>query len=47
LKLIKAVSSTQIKRAIYINDYLYIIGEEEVIVIDENNWQEVKRLELD
>jgi inhibitor of cysteine peptidase len=34
------------KRALYINDYLYIIGNEEIVVLNETNWQEIKTVEL-
>lgn len=34
------------KRAIYFNDYLYVLGEEEIAVLDENSWVEVKRINL-
>ncbi|HID43276.1 MAG TPA: hypothetical protein EYP30_05785, partial [Archaeoglobaceae archaeon] len=44
LKLENAVSTSAI-RAIYIEDYLYIIGNE-VIVFDENTWEKVNELEL-
>ncbi|MFB6076360.1 MAG: beta-propeller domain-containing protein, partial [Candidatus Aenigmatarchaeota archaeon] len=43
----KVVSTSQAKRAIYIDDYLYILSQEEVVVLDENNWKEVDDLELD
>jgi len=44
LKLQTAVSDTQVKRALYLDDYLYIVGEESISVLDENNWQKVKEL---
>ena len=44
LKLIKAVSVSAL-RAIYIDDYLYVIGDK-VVVLDENTWQEVSEIEL-
>lgn len=46
LKLAKAVSDVQVKRALYINDYLYILSEKGVTVLDEKNWEKVKELEL-
>ncbi len=42
----KAVSHISVKRAIYINDYLYIIGDNKITVLDENNWEKVKELDL-
>ncbi|MFB6089090.1 MAG: beta-propeller domain-containing protein [Candidatus Aenigmatarchaeota archaeon] len=47
IKLERVVSTHQAKRAIYINDYLYILSQEEIVVLDENNWKEVDDLELD
>jgi len=46
LKLVRAVSDISAKRAIYINDYLYIIGDNEIVVLNEINWEEVNNLEL-
>lgn len=46
LKLAKAVSETQVKRALYINDYLYLVEDNKVTVLDENNWEKVRELEL-
>ena len=40
----KAVSGISAQRAIYINDYLYIIGRDKIIVLDETNWQKVGSL---
>ncbi len=46
LSLARAVSDIQAKRAIYINDYLYIIGEDKIVVLNETDWQQVNRLSL-
>jgi len=46
LKLKKSVSEIQARRAVYINDYLYIIGDNKMVVLDENNWEKVKELDL-
>lgn len=45
LKLVKAVKGNVV-RAIYIDDYLYIIGPEEISVYDENSWEKVGELKL-
>jgi len=45
LKLLKAIEIDNPKRAIYIDDYLYIIGEKELVVVDENIWERVNSLE--
>lgn len=46
LELKKAVSGIQAKRALYINDYLYIIGETKLTVLNESDWTEVNELEF-
>lgn len=46
LKLIKAIGDIRAKRAIYLDDYLYIIGEDKIIVLNEINWEEVNELEF-
>jgi uncharacterized secreted protein with C-terminal beta-propeller domain len=46
LELKRAVSEISAKRAIYINDYLYIIGENKVVVLNELNWEKINELEI-
>lgn len=46
LKMVKAVSGIQAKRALYINDYLYIIGDNEIVVLNEKDWERVNELKL-
>lgn len=46
LKLEKAISQNSVKRAIYLNDYLYIIGEDKITVLNELDWQKVNELDL-
>jgi uncharacterized secreted protein with C-terminal beta-propeller domain len=46
LRLEKAVSQTQVKRAVYLDDYLYIISQNQITVLNENNWEKVKELDL-
>lgn len=46
LKMVKAVKSNAV-RAIYIDDYLYVIGPEEIKVYDENSWEKIADLKLD
>lgn len=46
LKLKKAVSGISARRALYINDYLYIISDTEITVLNELDWTEVNKLEL-
>lgn len=46
LKLVKAVSSINARRAIYLNDYLYIIGDDQIVVLNEVDWEEVNSLDF-
>lgn len=46
LKLVKAISNISPRRAIYLDDYLYILADNEVVVLNENTWERVKSLEL-
>jgi len=46
LELKTAVDNPSTKRAVYINDYLYIVGENQIVVMDENSWETVKTLEF-
>jgi uncharacterized secreted protein with C-terminal beta-propeller domain len=40
LTLVKAAQMEQVKRAIFINDFLYVIAENQIKVYDEKNWEE-------
>lgn len=46
LTLVKKVTDIEAKRALFIEDYLYIIGEREIVVFNETTWEEVGRLQL-
>jgi len=46
LELTKAISGISAKRALYINDYLYIIGSNDIIVLNEADWQTVNKIDL-
>ena len=46
LKLVKAIDQTSVRRAIYINDYLYIIGDTKISVLNETDWERVNDLNL-
>jgi uncharacterized secreted protein with C-terminal beta-propeller domain len=46
LEMVKAVSEINPSRALYLDDYLYIISTSKIVVLDENTWQEVKELDL-
>lgn len=46
LSLVKAISQVSAKRAIYIEDYLYIISDNKITVLNENTWEKIKDLEI-
>ncbi len=46
LEMKKAISTTGVRRALYINDYLYIISEDKIIILNENDWQKVQDFSL-
>jgi inhibitor of cysteine peptidase len=45
LKLIKAIEGTGIKRALYINDNLYLVADNKMTVVSETDWKTVDTLE--
>ncbi|MCX2819011.1 beta-propeller domain-containing protein [Haladaptatus sp. F3-133] len=46
LELEKAVNVTDAKRAAYINDYMYVVSDHEVVALDENDWTRTGRVEI-
>ncbi len=42
LNLQRAVTGLQASRALYIDDYLYVLGDAKMVVLNENTWEEVK-----
>lgn len=46
ISLVKAVAGYDVKRALYIDDYFYVLTEDEIVVFNENDWTEVNDLEL-
>ena len=46
LSLTKAISGYQVKRAVFLDDYLYVIAQDRVVVFDERTWEKVKELSL-
>ena len=46
LELKKSIADVYPKRALFIDDYLYIISDNNLIVLDENTWERVKELDL-
>jgi len=46
LKMLKAIAAN-VNRAVYINDYLYVLGAEKMEVYDERSWEKVAELWFD
>ncbi|MCK9578189.1 beta-propeller domain-containing protein [bacterium] len=46
LSLAKTIADYNVKRAIYINDNLYILGDNKITVLNEINWQKIGELDL-
>lgn len=46
LSLKKVVSGYQVVRALYVNDLLYVVANDKVVVLDEKTWETVKELVL-
>ncbi|MBD3238599.1 MAG: hypothetical protein GF332_03100 [Candidatus Moranbacteria bacterium] len=46
LELVLTVDKIQAQRAVYLNDYLYLVGREKILVIDENSWEVIKALDF-
>lgn len=46
LNLATAVKVYDTKRAVYVNDYLYVLGSSEMVVLDENTWERVGEIKL-
>lgn len=46
LGLRRAVSDVRARRAVFIDDYLYVVGDDKIVVLNENDWTEVNKLDL-
>lgn len=46
LTLVKAAQMSQAKRAIYVNDYFYVVGDSQIKVYSEKDWSEAKAFDL-
>jgi uncharacterized secreted protein with C-terminal beta-propeller domain len=46
LEKVTTVDVADPRRAVYVGDYLYVFGSDEVVVVDERNWEEVERVDL-
>ncbi len=47
LSMTKAVSGVRARRGLFINDYFYVIGEDNIVVLDEKNWERLKEFKLE
>lgn len=43
---LKFIEGQAVQRAVYIDDYLYIISNDTIKIIDENNWEQINELDL-
>ena len=46
MTLVASVTDIQAKRALYLDDYLYIVGDSKLVVLNELDWTTVSELEL-
>jgi uncharacterized secreted protein with C-terminal beta-propeller domain len=46
LSLEKAVSNIRARRALFINDYLYVAGDDKIVVLNEIDWTRVNEIDL-
>jgi inhibitor of cysteine peptidase len=46
MELVKAVSDIAALRAVYIDEYMYVIGRDKIVVLDEKTWERVEELSL-
>lgn len=46
LYLIRTINDIQARRAFYLNDYMYILGDNKIVVLNELSWQQVSQLEF-
>jgi inhibitor of cysteine peptidase len=46
LSLKAAVSGYDVRRAVFIDEYFYVVGDEKITVLNENTWKEEKTLSL-
>lgn len=46
LGLEKAISGIRARRALFINDYFYVVGEDKIIILNESDWERVNEVSL-
>jgi inhibitor of cysteine peptidase len=44
LQLARVVSDVQAQRALYLNDYLYVVGRDKLVILNQQDWQSVNQL---
>lgn len=47
LSLAKAVSGISARRAVFLDDYLYVVGDDSVVVLDENDWERINEMDFE
>lgn len=45
LSLKKAVSNIRAKRALFINNYMYVVGDDKIVVLNESDWERINELQ--
>jgi len=46
ISLVRTIEERQVKRALYIDDYLYVVSVGRIVVLDQRDWRTVKELAL-
>ena len=46
IELTKAISNITARRALYINNYFYVVGDNKIVVLNEADWEKVNELDL-
>ncbi|MEM1981817.1 MAG: beta-propeller domain-containing protein, partial [Candidatus Hadarchaeales archaeon] len=46
LEVVRVVENRAVRRAVYLEDYLYVISEENLTVLNERTWETVNEIEL-
>lgn len=46
LEVVREIQDISARRAVFIDNYFYIIGDQEIVVLNSENWDEVSRLAL-
>ena len=46
LELVRSIDVAAPRRAVYVNDYLYVVGREEIAVLDETTWDRVRTVAM-